>query len=217
MRHPPELRRDGRIMVETNADTLELSLIARGRKFLEQGDVSSALECYEKAYDPDSLDELEARSMLIEAHANLVRKHLAEALDSFEEALLMGTDVQRRQALDGISTIGKIKARLPVLTSALKKGLKESLGRRGTALPTPALALVSEDENVLLVSREVLETLPTDLAKRKKITRVPQHLSDAKLPIDTDRCIAYADKDDVDYILEVAAWVAGNKTPEQSA
>lgn len=199
-------------MAETNAETLEFSLVARGRQFLDQGDVPSAVACYEKAHDPDALDETEARSMLIEAHAYLARKHLVEALDSFEEALLMGTDVQRRQALDGISTIGQVRSRLPGLTASLRKKLKEILGRRATA--SGSMTLISDDENIILVSPEVVETLPTNLTKRKKITRVPQHLADVKLPIDTSQCIPYADKEDVDYILEVATWVAGNKPAE---
>ncbi len=190
-------------------------MVARGRQFLEEGDVSSAVQCYEKVHDPDALDETEARSMLIEAHANLARKHLMEALESFEEALLMGTDVQRRQALDGISTIGQIRSQLPGLTAMLKKGLKEVLGRRGAE--PPAISLVADDENVLLVSPEILETLPAVLAKRKKIRRVPQHLTEIKLPIDASYCIPYADKDDVDYILEVAAWTVAGKSPEQNA
>lgn len=202
-------------MVETNADTLEFSWVARGRQLLEQGDVPSAVECYEKAYDPDALDETDARSMLIEAHAHLVRKHLLEALDSFEEALLMGTEVQRRQALDGIATIGKMKSQLPALTATLKKGLKEFIGRRGPA--SASMALISDDENVLLVSPEVVESLPTNLTKRKKITRIPQHLAEVKLPLETSHCIPYADKEDIDYILEVAAWVAGNRPPEQNS
>lgn len=200
-------------MVETNADTLEFSLVARGRQLLEQGDVPSAVECYKKAHDPDALDETEARSMLIEAHAHLARKHLLEALDAFEEALLMGTDVQRRQALDGLAGIGKMRSQLPGLTASLKKGLKEFIGRRGPA--SVSMALISDDENVLLVSQEVVESLPTNLTKRKKITRIPQHLVEVKLPIDTSHCIPYADKDDIDYILEVAAWAAGNKSQEQ--
>jgi hypothetical protein len=201
-------------MVETNADTLEFSLVAKGRQFLEEGDVPSAVQCYEKVHDPDALDETEARSMLIEAHAHLARKHLMEALDSFEEALLMGTDVQRRQALDGISNIGQIRSRLPGLTAALKKGLKEALGRRAAPV---SLSLVADDENVLLVSQELVDTLPTNLAKRKKVTRVPQHLTEMKLPIDANYCIPYADKDDVDYIFEVAAWAAAGKSSDENA
>ncbi len=99
-------------MIETNSNAEEFSLVAKGRKFLAQGDIPSAVKCYEKAFDPEAVDETEARSMLIEARSHLSRKHLLEALESFEEALLTGTDVQRRQALDGILTIAEMRSRL---------------------------------------------------------------------------------------------------------
>jgi len=189
-------------MVKTNAQTAGISWVAKGRELLEQGEVTAALECYEKVFDPDALDETEARTMLIEARAHLSRKHIHEALDCFEEALAMGTDVQRRQALDGISTVGEIRSRLRSLTSSLKKGLKARLGKRQVAR---GLALVSDDENVVLISREAIERLPSHLAKASRISRLPQHLADLQLPFETDKCIPFAEQEDLLYILEVAS------------
>jgi tetratricopeptide (TPR) repeat protein len=194
---------DEQPMIETNANVGNFSWIAKGREFLDNGDLPSALECYDQAFDPESMDESEARNMLIEARAHLLRKHILEALESFEEALQMGTDVQRRQALDGISTIGEIKSRLGSITAKLKKGLKGALSKRGPL--TSWLALVSETDNVVLISREAAESLPAQLVKGGKIGRLPQHLSDHPLPIATDRCIPYTDEEDVRYILEIAA------------
>ncbi len=56
-------------MIQTNADVPEFSLVAKGREFLEKGNIPAAVECYGQAYDPDAVDEAEARSMLIEARA----------------------------------------------------------------------------------------------------------------------------------------------------
>ena len=81
-------------MMNINTNFADESLVMKGREFLERGDISSAVECYGKAFDPDSADEAEARSMLIEGRSHLSRKHLMEALECFEEALLMGTEVQ---------------------------------------------------------------------------------------------------------------------------
>ncbi|MBI4963001.1 MAG: hypothetical protein HY913_06990 [Desulfomonile tiedjei] len=200
-------------MIETNTQTAETSWVAKGRNLLEHGDVASALECYEKVFDPDTLDETEARTMLIEARAHLSRKHLHEALDCFEEALVMGTDVQRRQALDGLTNVGEIRSRLRSLTPSVKKGLKERLGKRQVSL---GLTLVSDDENVVLISREALESLPGHLAKATKISKLPQHLTDLQLPFDTDRCIPFADQGDLEFILEVAANLSAVQATKQS-
>jgi tetratricopeptide (TPR) repeat protein len=201
------MNRDGQPMIEINASAGNFSWIAKGREFLENGDLQSALECYDQAYDPESLDEYEARNMLIEARAHLSRKHILEALESFEEALSMGTDVQRKQALDGISTVGEIKSQLGPLTAKLKKSLKGALGKRGPH--ARRLALVSDTDNVVLVSPEAADSLPAHLLKGGKIGRLPQHLSDFSLPFATDRCIPYTDEDDVRYILDVAAALSG--------
>ena len=190
-------------MIQTNADVPESSLVAKGRKFLEKGNIPAAVECYGKAYDPEAVDETEARSMLIEARAHLSRKHLLEALESFEEALLMGTDVQRRQALDGISGLGEIRGGLRSLTAYLKKGLKEIFGQQRPS--SLGIALVSDDENVVLISDEAIQGLPAPLAKAGRISRLPPHLVDHQLPFETDKCIPYVNEDDARYILEVAA------------
>ncbi len=205
---------DEQPMIDTNASPGNFSWMAKGREFLDKGDLPSALECYDQALDPESMDESEARSMLIEARAHLSRKHILEALEAFEEALLMGTDVQRRQALDGISTIGEIKSRLGSLTGKLKKGLKGALSKRGPL--TSRLAMVSETDNVVLVSREAAESLPAHLLKGGKIGRLPQHLSDHPLPFATDKGIPYTNEEDIRYILEVAAALSGQVEPRHN-
>jgi hypothetical protein len=190
-------------MIQTNADVPEFSLVAKGREFLEKGNIPAAVECYGQAYDPDAVDEPEARNMLIEARAHLSRKHLLEALESFEEALLMGTDVQRRQALDGISALGELRTGLRILTTYLKKGLKEVLGQQRPS--SLGIALVSDEENVVLISEEAVQSLPAPLAKGGRISRLPPHLADYPLPFETDKCIPYINEDDARFILEVAA------------
>lgn len=184
----------------------ELSLVEKGREFLKFGDVTAAVACYGKVYDPDSLDEEEARSMLIEGRSNLSRKYLHEALDCFEEALIMGTDVQRRQALDGISEIGKIRADLKGLTATLKKGLRKCFGRKMRGPGGPAL--ISDSENVVLITNETVGTLPKHLARSSRIQGVPPHLSDVILPIPADKCIPYTTNADVQLILDIAGHLA---------
>jgi tetratricopeptide (TPR) repeat protein len=203
-----------RYMIETNTTTSEFSFVARGREFLEKGDIASAVECYGKAFDPDSLDEREARSMLIEARSHLSRKHLLEALESFEEALLMGTDVQRRQALDGILTVGQIRSGLSILTDALKSRLDALFG--GRPLSDFGLTLMGNDENVILISKDAAETLPVLLTKGSRISRLPQHLTDYDLPFETTKCIPYINQDDVNFILDVAAELMRRREPAQS-
>jgi len=198
-------------MIETNTDTSQLSPVERGRQFLEKGDIASAVNCYGQAYDPDALDEAEARSMLIEARAHLSRKHLFESLESFEEALLMGTEVQRRQALEAIVTIGEIWSRLPVLTARLKKGFKDHFGKR--VPQSTGLAFVSEQENLVLISPDAVERLPSQITKSGKIRRIPQHLADQQLPIKTDQCILYTEEEDVNYILEIAVHLIKAESP----
>lgn len=188
-------------MMETNPHVTEVSQVEQGRQYLDRGDISSALEIYGRVYDPDSLDEKEARNMLIEAHANLSRKHVIDALENFEEALVMGTDVQRRQALDGIATVAEVRSRLSRLTPKLRKALKEILGKRMTPV---GLALLSEEDNVVLVSKEAFDKLPGHLAKSGKMSRLPQHLLDQSLPFVTQKCVAYADEEDVRFVVELA-------------
>jgi tetratricopeptide (TPR) repeat protein len=188
-------------MIQSNIDASEFSMFAQGRRFLEQGEVDSALECYRNAYDPDSLDEREARSMLIEARAHLLRKHIFEALDAFEEALLMGTDVQRRQAIEGIETIAGIKAKLPDLIIQIKKIFKEKLGKR---IQQTQFSLVSDSENVVIISSETLENLPAPLAKSPKLTRIPEHIQEQFMPFHGEKCIPFIDEDDIKFISEIA-------------
>jgi tetratricopeptide (TPR) repeat protein len=189
-------------MIETNTNTAEFSLVAKGREFLQRGEVSAAVECYGKAFDPEAIDETEARSMLIEARSHLSRKHLLEALECFEEALLMGTEIQRRQALEGITTIGEMKTRLVSLTAKLKSGLNEIVGN--ATLPSIGLGLVSEEENTVLITNEAVRDLSGRMAVGKKLTRLPQRYEDYQLPVDANRCITYGDEDDVRFILDVA-------------
>jgi hypothetical protein len=199
-------------MIEGNSNSVEISLVARGRRFLEQGDVSSAVACYGQVFDPDAVDEPEARSMLIEGRSHLSRKHLAEALDAFEEALMMGTEVQRRQALDGIAMVGEVRSRLAPLTTELKKILKDAFKKR--PLASVGMALVSDSENVVLLSGEVVVGLPVHLARSVRITRLPQHLIDHPLPFKADRCVPYTDQDDVRFVREVAHCISDGR--EQS-
>lgn len=194
-------------MMNVNTNFADESLVMKGREFLERGDISSAVECYGKAFDPDSADEEEARSMLIEGRSHLSRKHLLEALECFEEALLMGTEVQRRQALEEIITIGEIRARVGALIPGLKKVLTDRPGKRPSALS--GLALISDVENVVVISREAFENLPGRLAKSSRITRIPQHITEDRLPFKADRCVPFTDKDDVRFIIELASALIG--------
>jgi hypothetical protein len=188
--------------MNTNTETSQLSLVSRGRELLERGDVSSAVAFYGKVFDPESTDETEARIMLIEGRSNLSRKFLPEALDCFEEALLMGSEIQRRQALDGISSIGQIRAHQGVLTHLLKNGFRRLLGKQSETVI--GLALISDDENIVLISKEACGNLPPHMAKGARISRIPARLTEALLPIDAERCIPYTSEDDVNYILEIA-------------
>lgn len=188
-------------MIEMNPNETEASLVEKGRAYLDRGETSAAMEHYRQVYDPDSLDETEARDMLIEAHANLSRKHLLEALENFEEALVMGTEVQRRQALDGIATVAEVRSRLSRLTPKLKKALKEILGKR---MASSGMALVSESDNLVLISKESVEKLPGHLAKSTRMSRLPQHLHDYPLPFPAEKCLPYVDEEDVKFIVEVA-------------
>ncbi|MFZ5865221.1 MAG: tetratricopeptide repeat protein [Thermodesulfobacteriota bacterium] len=193
-------------MIESNAKVQDYSWVEKGRRLLDQGDVSSALVQYEKAFDPDVLDEAEARAMLIEARSHLSRKHYVEALECFEEALMMGTDRQRGQALEGISIIGEIMVRVRTINAELKSVLKKAFGKKSPA--TRGLALVSDAENVLLISREAVERLPSPLSRGGKIQSLPPHLHDYPLPLKTDRCIPFADEKDLRFLVEVIEHVA---------
>ena len=202
-----------RAMIESNASSADMSLVAKGREFLERGDISSAVECYGRVFDPDTVDESEARSMLIEARSHLSRRHVLEALECFEEALIMGTEVQRRQALEGITNVGEIRSRLGPLTAELKKGLKQRFGKKTPA--TTGLALVSDQENVVLISEEAIAKLPSSLTRGSRITKLPQHMADMHLPLRTGHCIPYTHEDDVRYILDVAAHLSSPPSSER--
>jgi tetratricopeptide (TPR) repeat protein len=196
-------------MMETENNGGGLSLLERGRELLERGDIDAALAHYSRALDPDSLDEEEARNMLIEARASVTRKHFPEALECFEEAVVMGTDVQRKQALEGLAGIGEMKSRLRLLTAELKKGLRKLLGKK---IPvSKGLALISDDENTVLISERALEKLPPNLAKSNRIQRLAPHLLGLSLPIQTAKCIPYADEEDVQFILTIAEHLAAKR------
>ncbi len=186
-------------MIETNQAS-EHNFVIKGRESLDKGDLSTAIEYYKKAHDPEAIDEPEARNMLIEAHALLSRKHFLEALEHFEEALIMGTDVQRRQAIEGISRIAEFRSKL----SSLRQKLKKSLDQVGVPLKELGLALVSKSENVVLITQESLEKLPSHLVKGTKISRLPQHLTEIQPPLSSSKCIPFADEEDIKYIAEVA-------------
>jgi tetratricopeptide (TPR) repeat protein len=189
-------------MIETNRNSVEISWSEQGRQLLDAGNIVEAVKSYQKAHDPESLDEREARNMLIEARAHLSRKHFLEALESFEEALVMGTEIQRNQAIEGIVLVAEARARLPRLASELKKGLRDRFGRKDMA--SYGLASAPEEENIVLVSEDAIESLPEALKKGSRIGRLPGRLSDLSVPIRARRGIAYSDREDVRYILQVA-------------
>lgn len=193
-------------MIEMNAHLEEQSWSDRARKLLDDGDISSALELYSRVFDPDSLDEEEARSMLIEARSHLTRKRLPEALESFEEALVMGTEVQRRQALDGITGIAELLAKLKPLTRQLHEDLKAIF--RGKDFVSKGLATISENENLVLISEEAVSKLPNQYARSLKVNAAPPHLSDVPLPFESARSIPYTDEKDIRFIIEVARILA---------
>ncbi len=196
-------------MIGTEAQSAEPSLIEKGRELLARGDIPSAVECYRKVFDPDSLDETEARGMLIEARSHLSRKHLTEALECFEEALVMGTEVQRRQALEGICTVGEVRAAAKSLTIEIKKGLEECASRTDAA--QMGMALFSEDENMVLVSSSAVENLPVHLSRSSKIHPLPPYLVDHPLSDELDRCIPYTSDEDVRYILDLAEYLSAER------
>jgi len=189
-------------MIETNRNLLDISWTERGRRFFDSGNIAEAIECYRKAHDPESLDEREARNMLIEARSHMSRKHFFEALESFEEALVMGTEIQRNQAIEGIVSVAEVRVRLPRLTSELRKGLRERFGKRDIA--SHGLAQAPEEENIVLLSEEAFESLPESLRRGSRIGRLPDRLSDLSFPVKARRGIAYSDREDVKYILQVA-------------
>jgi len=195
--------------MQTNTD--DLSYIAKARELLDKGDLSSAVEYYGKAFDPESLDEPEARNMLIEARSNLSRKFLFEALDSFEEALIVGDQIQRRQAMEGVIEIAEIRLRLTLLNQLLRSGLKALVGRKNKQIP--GLGFVSENENLVLISNEAISKLPERLLRGFRIARIPERLRSATLPIEAQKCIPYSNEKDVDYILEVAKAILNFKEP----
>lgn len=197
--------------MHSNTISDDFSYVVKGRELLERGDIASAVECYSKAFDPEALDEPEARNMLIEARANLSRKFLPEALDCFEEALIVGDTIQRRQAIEGITAIAEIRANLSILTQQLKDGLRDVTGRKNRSIP--GMALVSDDENLVLISNEAIAKLPDRLLRGVRITRVPPRLTGVTLPIEAEKCIPYSTRDDIAYILEVAQAILNCKEP----
>ncbi len=199
--------------MNTNTETSQLTLVNRGRELLERGDVSSAVAYYGKVYDPESTDESEARIMLIEGRSNLARKFLPEALDCFEEALLMGSEIQRRQALDGISSIGFIRAQLSGLTHGLKAGLRRIFGKRSET--SFGLALISEDENLVVISEAAFGSLPPQLIKGMRIVPIPARVLIESLPVPARRCVPFTTEEDINYILELAATLHEQKASSE--
>jgi hypothetical protein len=190
-------------MIEASLNNTENSVMEEARKSLERGNIPSAVELYSHAVIPDTEDEKEARDMLIEARSHLSKKNLIEALDCFEEALMMGTEIQRRQALEGILKIGELLKGVKPLTSQIKKALKDRFGKQSGI--SRGIGLVTDGENVVLLSKEALESLPDILKKKSKILNLPDRLHDKTLPFSAHKCIPYTDKEDVDFILEVAS------------
>lgn len=197
--------------MQTNTNTDEFSFVARGRESLDRGDVASAVEFYSKAFDPESLDEPEARNLLIEARAYLSRKFLPEALENFEEALIIGDRIQRRQAMEGITTIAEIRLSLGFLTQELKRKLKETTG--GKNKKVPGLSLITDEENMVLISNDAISKLPERLSRGVRIAKIPLRLQGTNLPIEAQRCIPYSNEDDIKYIIEVAKAVLSYKDP----
>jgi len=197
--------------MQSNTNTDEFSYVLKGRELLERGDIASAVEYYSKAFDPEALDEPEARNMLIEARANLSRKFIPEALDSFEEALIVGDQIQRRQAIEGITAIASIRMSLSFLTQQLKAGLKDITGRKNRQVP--GLSLISDNENLVLISNEAIAKLPDRLTRGVRIAKIPSRFAGVKLPIVAEKCIPYSNEEDVAYVLEVARAILNFKEP----
>lgn len=190
-------------MIDSNAQQADYSSLDKGRKSLDQGDLAGALKHYEKAFDPDALDEQEAREMLIDARAYMSRKHIIDALESFEEALTLGTDVQRRQALQGITEIAEVRGRFKGLTKELKSRLKKTMGSKKPE--KYGLSILDTEENIVLISEQAREALPKALANGARIRRLTERILDNDLPLETNICIPYTTEEDVDYIIRVAA------------
>ena len=197
--------------MHSNTITDEFSFVARGREFLDQGDIASAVEYYSKAFDPESLDEPEARNFLIEARAYLSRKFLPEALENFEEAIIVGDQIQRRQAIEGITSIADIRLRLGFLTQQLKVKLREIAGGKNKRIP--GLSLISDEENIVLISNESLAKLPERLTRGVRIAKLPLRLEGTQLPLEAQKCIPYSNEEDVSYIIEVATALINYKDP----
>lgn len=203
----------GSSMIGNHVPTEDMSFAEKGREILERGDIPAAMEYYRKSFDPDALDEVEARTMLIEARALLSRKHLLEALEAFEEALLMGTEVQRRQALEGIAAVGRLRAGIRGLSAKLKKNLNQALGK--ASLGNLGLAFMGESENLALITREAVSFLPDNLARAGRVQSIPTHLKGEDLPLDTDVCVLYSEPPDLQIIKDIAVFLAKRaETPQ---
>jgi hypothetical protein len=191
--------------MSTNTPAAELSLATRARELLDKGEVAPAVELYCQMFDPDAQDEHEARNLLVEAWAYLAAKLVLDALDCFEETMTIGTEVQRRQALEGITQISEIKLRIPPLVQKVRKSFKKHMGREVSE--KMGLAFFSEDENLVLISDDAVNMLPGQLLRGNRIRPVTQRLKDAPLPIRAHRCIPFANEADAQYIDEVASTI----------
>ncbi|MEW6351140.1 MAG: hypothetical protein AB1646_18950 [Thermodesulfobacteriota bacterium] len=192
--------------MSTNTPAVEPSLSIRARELLDKGELAPAVELYCQMFDPDSQDEHEARNLLVEAWAYLAAKQILDALDCFEETMMIGTEVQRRQALEGITQIAELKVRIQPLVQKVKKILKKHLGKEIN--DQIGLAFFAEEENLVLISGEAASELPGQLLRGNRIRTITQRLKDAPLPIRTNRCIPFTDESDVQYIDEVASTLA---------
>ncbi len=192
--------------MSTNTPAAELSLSTRARELLDKGEVAPAVELYCQMFDPDAQDEHEARNLLVEAWAFLAAKQILDALDCFEETMTIGTEVQRRQALEGITQIGELKTRIRPLVQKVRRSLKKHLGKEVSE--KVGLAFFTEEENLVLISGDAVSALPGQLLRGNRIRTITQRLKDAPLPIRTTRCIPFTNETDVQYIDEVASTLA---------
>jgi hypothetical protein len=204
----------GRTMIGTHVRTEDASIAEKARELLDRGEISAAMKYYAKSYDPEALDEVEARNMLIEARALVTRKHLLEALEAFEEALLTGTDVQRRQALEGIASVGRLRLGVPALSMQLAETLREALGE--TSLESIGMSLVDENENLALITPEAVSALPETLTRAGRVQRIPAHLSGESLPLETHLCVLYTEPQDLQIIKDIAVFLA-SRVPQSEA
>ena len=104
--------------------------------------------------------------------------------------------------MDGISSIGAIRAQQGVLTEMLKSGLKAVLRKESEI--SMGLSFISGDENLVLISEQAFCSLPPQFIRGARIVPIPTRLANTALPIDARRCIAYTTEEDINFIIEIA-------------